>query len=109
RGWPCLHEVHAEPGPKTDRPPHGDRLGLALDCDRLEFLVLNGVARRAVRDLADDDTTDGSNLLQAGGRVDDVAGNHALAFLRAGAECDDSLAGVDGSAHGELELGVGLV
>jgi hypothetical protein len=59
--------------------------------------------------IPDDDTADGSNLLQARSGVDDVAGNHALAFLRARAECDDGLAGIDGSPHGELELGVGLV
>ena len=104
-----LDEVDAEPRPEIDRPPDRDRLGLAFDRDRLELLVVDGVARRAVRDLADDDTADGSNLLQARGRVDDIAGNHALAFLRASAERDYGLAGIDCRPHGELGLRMGLV
>ena len=58
---------------------------------------------RAHRRLVDDHGADRRRRLQARGRVDDVAGDDALAALRTRPERDDGLARRHGGAHGELE------
>ena len=66
--------------------------------------VVDRVAGRAPRRLADEDAVDRCVRLEPRRRVDDVAGDHALALLRPRAERDERLPGVDADA--ELELGL---
>ena len=66
----------------------------------------NSIARSvdAVRCLADEDAVHRRRRLDAGGGVDDVARDHALARLGARVHADERLAGVDGEAHLEAVL-----
>ncbi len=93
----------ADAAPRVRRAPDGDRIRLALRDDRLEGLVGDRALRRPHRRLVDEDVAHRSGRLQAGGDVDDVARDDALAALRARTERDDGLAGRDRGAHGELE------
>ena len=68
----------------ADRLPHRDRLRLPLRLDRLAVAVLDRPLGRAVGRLADEDAVHRRGRLQTGGRVDDVARDHALALRRVG-------------------------
>ena len=96
-------DVSAEAGAGLERPVERERLRLALDRGRLELLVLEDALRRAIRRLREGDAVDRRGALQAGGGVDDVAGDEPLALLGPGAEGDDRLAGVDADPHLERE------
>src|SRR6266540_1361057 len=85
------------------RPPGRNRLGLAFDCDGIEGCVLDDVLRGSVRDLSDDDAAHGRHFLKAGGRVDHVPGDHALALLRPSRKRDDSLARVHRRPYSQVE------
>ena len=89
---------------RTEGEPRADRRALALREDRLGRAVLDGVARRGVRLLADEDGAHRSGGLQSCGRVHDVSCDHRLAVPGAGLELDDRLAGVHGDAHLEAVL-----
>jgi hypothetical protein len=67
--------------------------------------VLDAIACRAPRRLADEDAVHRCGRLQPRRRVDDITGRHALAGFGPRAERDQRLAGVDGDA----ELKVGLL
>ena len=84
---------------RAHRQPRADGLGLPFRDDRLCRHVLDRAVRRVVRDFAHDDAVDRRGLLQAGGRVDDVARHHRLTERRARAERDERLARVDGDPH----------
>ena len=85
-----VHAVaaHAARATSQDR----DRLGLALRLDRLGVFELDRALGGAVGRLVDEDAVGGGGGLQAGGGVDDVAGGHALARLRARVQRDERLA-----------------
>ena len=97
-------DVDADARPRLERLPGLDRLRLALGLHRLGGPVVDRVARRAPCRLADEDAVDRCVRLEPRRGVDDVAGDHALALLRPGAERDERLPGVDADA--ELELGL---
>jgi hypothetical protein len=65
----------------------------------LERFVIEDAVRLPVGRLGDRDPVDRSRALQAGGGVDDVARDDALALLRAGTESDHRLARVDPDPH----------
>ena len=88
---------------RRERAKERERLCLALHLHRLELLVLEDALGRAVRLLRDGDAVDRRRRLEAGGGVDDVAGDDALALLRTGAERDDRLARVDPDPHLQRE------
>ena len=87
---------------RLDGLPHREWLALTLRDHRLRGLVLDHVARRAVRRLADEDAVHRRRRLEARGRVDDVARRHPLAFGRARAQQHERLAGVDREPHLEV-------
>ena len=82
-----------------ERPPGGDGLRLALRRDGLELLVRDRVRRRAIRRLSDEHAVDGCRRLEAGRRVDDVAGDHCLARRPRVHRSDERLTCVDRDAH----------
>ena len=90
-----VEHLSAEARTGFDRLPHGDRLGLALRLDRLGLAVLDGVASRPVRRLADEDPVHGSGGLETSCRVDDVAGGHPLSGVGARIERHERFAGRD--------------
>ncbi len=96
-------DVGSEAGARPQRPVEAERLGLALDRDRLELLEVEDALCRAVRRLRAADAVDRRHSLQAGRGVDDVSGNEPLALRPAGADGDDRLARVDPDAHLERE------
>ena len=69
----------------------------------LGLAVLDHRRGRAIGRLVDEDAVDGRGRLQARRGVDDVAGRHPLAFIRAGGERDHRLAGGDADADVEAE------
>jgi hypothetical protein len=116
-------DVDAKARSRLQRLPGGDRLALALPRDGFHFAVINGLGGGAVRLLANEDPVHGRGRLQPRGRVDDVAGGHALALARPGAEAyqrfarvdrdphlqllallDDPVADLEGGAHGPLRV-----
>ena len=97
-------DVDADAAARLDRLPRVDRLGLALRLHGLGLAVVDRVAGRAPRRLADEDAVDRRVRLEPRSGVDDVARDHALALLRPRAERDERLARVD--ADTELELGL---
>ncbi len=97
-------DVDADAAARLERLPGLDGLGLALRLHRLGGPVVDRVAGRAPGRLADEDAVDRRVRLEPRRRVDDVAGDHALALLRPRAERDERLPGVDADA--ELELGL---
>jgi hypothetical protein len=105
----ALLDVDSDATPDARRPPDRDRLGLALECHRLELFVLDDFVAGVVGELADDDATHGSDRLQARRRVHDVAGDYALAPLGACPQCDDGLTAIHGRPNSELKRGVRLV
>ena len=101
-GAPRVADVDAEARPRLERLPDRHRLRLAL---RLDRLAPRGTrSRRPSRGTSPrrrGSPFDRRGGLQADGRVDDVAGGHALALARPRAERDERLAGVDGDPHVE--------
>jgi hypothetical protein len=97
-------DVDAEAAARLQRTPESDRFRLSLDPHGLELVVLDRVARRAVRDLSDDERACGRRLLQARGSVHDIACDHSLSPLGACAQCDNGLAGRHGRSDLELEI-----
>ncbi len=97
-------DVDADAAARLERLPGLDRLGLALGLNRLGGPVVDGVAGCAPCRLADEDAVDRCVRLEPRRRVDDVAGDHALALLRPRAERDECLPGVDADAELELDL-----
>ena len=89
-----LVDVDAEPAAGRQRAPDLHGLGLALDHDRLERLVLDPVPGGSECHLPHDDAVHGRHGLKARRGVDDVAGDDALALLGTRPERDDGLAGV---------------
>ena len=79
-------------GDHPKRAPHGDRGGLALEHVLAGLLERDRGARRAEGGLADEHGTGRGDRLDPGGRVDHVAGDHALV---GGAERHRGLAGQD--------------
>ena len=96
-------DIGAEARAGPQRPIERERLGFSLDRDRLELLEVEDALGRAEGRLRDRDAVDGCGALEAGGGVDDVAGDDALALLRTGAERDDRLARVDPDPHLQRE------
>ena len=89
---------------RLDGFPRFDGLGLSLGLNWIGGPVVDGVAGCAPCRLPDQDAVDRCVRLEPRRRVDDVAGDHALALLRPRAERDERLPGVD--ADTELELGL---
>ena len=104
-----LLQLDAKRAARTLRDPDRKRLRLALDRDRLEFLVKDHLPRCPERLPAHDERPDGSRLLQPRGGVDDVSRHEALAFRRPRAERHDRLACVDRRPHRELKPRLSLV
>ena len=100
-----LVDVDPESAAGRQRAPDLDGLGLALDHDRLERLVVDPVAGGPEGHLPHNDAVHGRHRLEARRRVDDVARDDALAVPGTSAERDDGLAGVDPDADGEVEPG----
>ena len=84
---------------ESDKPIRRDPLGLALQLERLDLLDVDEVAHELIRQPADQDLVCGSGLLQAGCRVDGVAGHEPLP---GGRVAGDHLAGVDPGPIREL-------
>ena len=70
----------------------------------LACLVVDCCACRAVRRLVDEDPVDRGRALQAGSRVDDVAGRHTLACVGLSVEAHERLAGRDPDAQLQVFL-----
>ena len=77
---------------------------MPLASTALAVSVVDDPAGRAVGRLVGEDPVDRSGALQACGRVDDVAGGHSLAGLRACVETDQRLAGRDRDPHLDVVL-----
>ncbi len=100
---PGLLQVGPEPAPGAEDPPRGDRLGLALQADRLERLEVDRLPRRAVRPLAHHDRPHRGGRLEAGRGVHDVPGHDPLPGLGTGPQRDERLAGGDPRPDLEVE------
>jgi hypothetical protein len=98
----CFGQVDAVARTGRDHFPDRDRLRLPLGLNRLSLAVLDHVVRRPIGGLSDEDAVDRRGRLEAGGRVDDIPGRHALPFRSPRAERDQRLAGVH--RQSELEL-----
>jgi hypothetical protein len=101
-------ERRLEPGraalaaPRRDhaqRPEDVRRLGLALELPEAAVLVADCRLRHPPRRLADEHRSRLGRALDARGRVDEIAGDHALA---ARADGDSGLAGVHARAQAQL-------
>jgi hypothetical protein len=92
---------HPEAAAGRCRPPHRQRVGLALDHHRGHRLVVEQGPGGPPGGLADEHAADRGHPLQAGGGVDDVA-DHALAPVAVGGH--HHLAGVDPDPHRELQF-----
>ena len=88
-------DIGAEARAGTQRPIERDRFGFSLDRHRLELLEVEDALGRTEGRLRDRNAVDGCGALQAGGGVDDVAGDDALALLGTDAERHDGLSGID--------------
>ena len=95
-------EIDAEASPGGQGLPNRQRFGLALRGDRLGLAEVEHVCCGAVGLLADQHTVERRRRLQAGRRIDDVAGCHRLTLTRPGGEGDQSLSGVDGDPNLQL-------
>ena len=101
RGGRGLVDGDPEPAAGRSGDPYRQRLGLALDPDRGQRLVVEQPPGGPVGRLADQDAPDRRHPLQAGGGVDHVA-DHALALVAVGG--DHRLAGVDPDPDAEGQL-----
>ena len=96
----CLvREVDAEAGTRAQRLPDRDRLGLAFGLDGRCVSIFDYPTGRPVRRLVREDSVDRRGILEASRRVDDIAGGHALARLRASIEPNERLACGNGDPH----------
>jgi hypothetical protein len=102
-------DVRAEARACPERAPDRERLRLALHLDRLQRLVVEDPVRRLVSLRRDRNAVHGRRPLQAGGGIDDVAGDDPLPLFRAGAQGDDRLARVDPNADLQRERRVFFV
>ena len=96
------------------REPGAERLALALEGDEVAGVEREDLLGGRVRRLADRDRHRRGGALQAGGDVDGVAGEEALARAGVDVEAHQGLAGVDADAHldglaGDARQGVDLV
>jgi hypothetical protein len=105
----ALLHIDAITSPRRERLPHRNQLRFSLRPHGLALGVLDLPLGRPVGRLTDEDPVRRSRGLEARRGVDDVAGDHAFAFLRARVESDDRLARVDADADVEIERRVGLV
>ncbi len=92
--------VDAEPARRRQRSPGGNGVAFALELERRNLFVADCLRRRASCLLVDDEASHRRCSLEAGGRVDDVAGGDSLPGAGLGAELHDGLAGRDGGPHG---------
>jgi hypothetical protein len=95
RGTVRPHYVGPEPGSRRLRVEDPDRLRLALEHRRSEFLVLEDSRRGLVRGGSDRDPHLWRRRLDPRRRVDRVAAHEALPGPRRDPEPDEGLAGVD--------------
>ena len=92
---------HARLSPSMRHEPiRGHGLGLALEVERGHELDFDLVSREPVRQVAEDDLAAPRGLLQPGGRVHRIAGDHPL---RRDGVAGDDLAAVDPDVVAELE------
>jgi hypothetical protein len=101
RGGRALVDRDPEPAAGRGGHPHRQRLGLALDPDRGQRLVVEQPPGGPVGRLADQDAPNRRHPLKAGGGVDHVT-DHALALVPVGG--DHRLAGVDPDPEAEGQL-----
>jgi hypothetical protein len=85
----CLH-VHSETASSGHRTPDPERLGLPLDRDPIELLVVERLPRSLVRPLSDDDGTDRRGPLEPGCDVQRIA-EDVLSFAFVATEADEHL------------------
>ena len=64
---------------------------------------------RAPGRCADDDRPGPGQLLQPGGRVDDISGDRGLSARRIGSEVEEHLTGRDADAHSEVDAAFRIV
>ena len=83
---------------------HADRLGLALERERLDRLDVHGVPDQPVGRVPEQDLAGAGRLLEAGRDVDGVARREPLARARVARH---HLAGVDAGAHRDLDAPLG--
>jgi len=95
--------VRAEAGAGGERAVEGERLRLSLHLHGLELLVGEDALRLPVRLLRDLDPVDRCCTLQAGGGVDDVAGDDSLPLFGTSAQGDDRLPRADADPDLERE------
>src|SRR5215213_2397752 len=102
-----LGQIHSRPAAGPEQPPDRHRIGLALDPDGRELLVLEQRPGGPPGRLPHDDPVDRGDALQPCRRVDHVT-DHPLA-VGGGGEGDQRLTGVDADPHRQLGGGMGLV
>jgi hypothetical protein len=86
-----------------------DRLGLALQGDRLQGLVVEDLLGGGVGPLAHGHPVHRGLSLQPGGRVDHVAGDDPFPLLGSGPQGHHGLPGLDPHPDGEVKAGIALV
>src|SRR5205085_3453178 len=89
----------SDPRARLERLPRVHGLALSLGFDRRQLAELDRLARRAIRDLADEHAVDRRSRLQPRSRVHDIARSHALPRLGTRSEVDQRLPRVDGDPH----------
>jgi hypothetical protein len=102
-------QVGAEAGAGGERAKEGKRLRLSLHLHRLELFVLEDALSGAIGLLGAGDPVHRCRPLQAGGGVDDVAGDDPLPLFGAGAQGHDRLPRVDADAYLQRQRRVGVV
>ena len=93
-----VHRIRARPCHCLEHLPHRHRFGFPLQADRIEFFVVEQLARQCVRRRTDRYPVRRRGGLQARRRVDGVSGQEALAGARRRVEMRDGLARVDADA-----------
>ena len=91
-------------GDDTERPPQRDRLGLALELVKPRLVVRDRLPGRPSGRLSDEHRAGFRGGLDSRGRVDEVPGDHALAFR---ADRHGGLAGQYAAARVEVRIEVG--
>ncbi len=93
----------ADPAPRADHPPHGNRLRFPFRFDGLERLEGDRACGGARRQLVHEHGPDRRSRLEPSCRVHDIAGHHPFAALGPRADRDDRLPRGHRRADGELE------